>query len=91
MAKPATKQPKGKVVAAAMAAGGGGTIGRMDPRAIEAAMGEATEKALAKGITDPAEIIKLKLAAREKVKAEHKAAEKKALAAAQVEATKKDR
>ena len=62
---------KGKVVAAAMSAGGGGGIAGSEASAkkIEAAMSEAILKALADGITDPDEILKLKLAAREKIKA----------------------
>lgn len=38
--------------------------------AIEAAMHRATEDAMANGISDPDEILALKLAARERVKAE---------------------
>ncbi len=84
------KKPAGKVVEAAMSGGGGGAIGGMlDPRAIEAAMGEAVTKAYADGITDDAKILKLKLAARDKVKADFRADEAKRLKAAQAEATRK--
>lgn len=77
---PKTAKPKGKVVAASMAAGGSGGIGHaLGSKAIEQAMSEANLKALADGVTDPAEILKLKLAARERVKAEaRKAAESSA-------------
>lgn len=96
MARAATKKaaakkvPAGKVVEATMSAGGGGRIGglMLDPRAIEQAMGAAVTKALAKGITDPDEILKLKLAAREGVKAEFRKAEAKALAAVEAKAKK---
>jgi hypothetical protein len=49
---------------------------------IEDAMSQATLDALAKGIVDDAKILKLKLAARDKLVAEHKAAEAKAAKAA---------
>jgi len=80
----AKKAQEGRVVEAAMSAGSGGAISgavRLDPLAIEEAMAKATEKALRDGVTDPDKIRKLKLAARERVKDEHRAAEKKALAA----------
>jgi hypothetical protein len=69
---------KGKIAAASMAAGAGGSIGAgLSGKAIEAAMNQATLDALAKGITDSDEILKLKLAAREKVKADHRASLKR--------------
>jgi len=94
MAKPATKRApaKTRVVEASMAAGGGTHIGSgllLDPRAIERAMGKATEAALAKGITDPDKILKAKLAARDQVKAEFRQAEAKHLAKIQASAEKK--
>jgi len=67
--------PKGKIAAASMSAGSGGSMGPgLSGKAIEEAMSAATLKALADGVTDPDEILKLKLAAREKVKADHRAA-----------------
>lgn len=70
---------KDRVAAATMSAGAAGKVGGgLSGKAIEQAMGEATVKALAEGITDPAEILKLKLAARERVKAEHRSAVEKA-------------
>lgn len=77
-------ESKGKIAAASMAAGAGGRIGTgLSGKAIEAAMNQATLDALAKGIVDPDEILKLKLAARERVKAEaRKAAAAGAKAAA---------
>lgn len=68
---------KGKIVAASMSAGSGSKLGAgptLSGKAIEEAMSAATLKALADGVTDPDEILKLKLAAREKVKADHRAA-----------------
>ncbi len=86
---PAKKQPAGKVVEAVMTAGGGGGIGGLlDPRAIEQAMGQAHLGALKKGITDPDKHRELMLAAREKVKTDFRASEKKRLAAVQAEAEK---
>jgi hypothetical protein len=66
---------KGKIVAASMAGGARGGIGAgISGKAIEDAMNQATLDALAEGIVDPDEILKLKLAARERVKAEARAA-----------------
>lgn len=74
---------KPKIVAATMAAGGAGGVGRaLSSKAIEDAMSAATLKAMESGITDPEKILKLKLAARQKVKAEHRAAEAAAAKAA---------
>lgn len=99
MAKAATRKPAarkakpaaGRVVEAALSAGAGGRIGGpvpLDPRAIEQAMADATAKALKSGVTDAGEILKLKLAARERVKADHRKAEKAEIARIQAEATK---
>lgn len=44
--------------------------GRVRANLIEAAMHQATEDAMRDGISDPDEILSLKLAARERVKAE---------------------
>jgi hypothetical protein len=66
---------KGIIAAAAMSTSAGGKLGPgLSGKSIEEAMNEATLQALKDGITDPAKILKLKLAAREKVKADHKAA-----------------
>lgn len=80
---------EGKIAAASMSAGASAKIGggnALSGKAIEEAMGAATLKALAAGITDPDKILKLKLAAREKVKSDHRAsvarAEKEAARAA---------
>lgn len=63
------KKAAPKVVAAAMSAGGAGSVGAsLSSKAIEQAMSEAVLKAMADGITDPQKILKLKLAARERVK-----------------------
>jgi len=81
--------PKGKVVAASMAAGSSARIGAgLSGKAIEEAMNQATLDALEKGIVDPDEILKLKLAAREKVKADHRAAVARAEKAAKAAAKK---
>lgn len=70
---------KGKIAAAAMSTSGGGKLGPgLSGKAIEEAMSAATLKALADGVTDSAEILKLKLAARDKVKADHRAAVERA-------------
>ena len=81
------KKSKGTVVAASMSGGAGGSIGvGLSSKAIEQAMSEAALKALADGVTDNDEIKKLKLAAREKVKADYrKAAEEAAKAASRSE------
>lgn len=91
MAKATTKKaPKGKVVEAAMSAGATGGQGmRLDPKAIEDAMGQAVLDALADGVTDNDEILKRKMEARDKVKAEFRAAEARHNAAIQAEAVKK--
>lgn len=62
----------GKVVEATGLATGGdkGGLGKL----IEAAMIEATEQAAADGISDPDKILKLKLAARERVRGEFRPA-----------------
>lgn len=78
--KPTNKKParKGRVAAASLSAGSAARIGAgvITSNAIEQAMHLATMDALANGITDPKEILKLKLEARERVKAEaRKAAE----------------
>lgn len=72
--KAATAKPI--IAAAAMAGGAGSSIGGrgLSGKAIEEAMNQATLDALAKGIVDPDKILKLKLAAREKVKADHRKA-----------------
>lgn len=71
-----TKAKKGRVVEAAMSAGAGAAIGGATlAHDIEAAMSAATMKALEDGITDPAKIIKLKLAARDQVVKDAKAAQ----------------
>jgi hypothetical protein len=75
--------PKPVIAAAAMTAGAGGGIGSvLTGKMIEDAMSQATLDAHAKGIVDDAKILKLKLAARDRVVAEHKAAEAKAAKAA---------
>lgn len=69
MAKDKSKAPvEGTVVEAAMSSSGGGIRGGVNAKAIEQAMSDAVTQAYAKGITDQDEILKLKLAAREKVK-----------------------
>lgn len=79
------KKPKTVIAAASMAGGSsGGVAGGISGKAIEQAMADATLAALAKGITDPDKILELKLAAREKVKADHR----KAVAAAEARAKK---
>lgn len=79
------KEPKTVIAAASMAGGSSGAIGGgISGKAIEQAMADATMKALESGITDPAKILELKLAAREKVKADHR----KAVAAAEAKAKK---
>lgn len=83
----ARKATATRIAEASLTAGAGGSLGRLDPRAIERAMGEAAEKALADGIIDPAEILQLKLAARERVKQGHRAAVERE-AAAQAKADK---
>lgn len=93
MAKAATKKQapaKAKVVEAALSAGAGGgqNVLRLDPRAIEQAMSAAVAKAHKAGVTDPDKIRKAMLDARESAKAEHKKAEKAAIAAIQAEAEK---
>lgn len=60
---------KGVVQATGTSSRSGGLTGKM----IEAAMVKATEDCAAAGITDPAEVLKHKLAARERVKAEVRA------------------
>lgn len=73
----AKAKQKGTIVEAAMAAGSGSHVGggpALRGRDIEEAMSAATLKALKDGVTDPDKILKLKLAAREKVKADHRAA-----------------
>lgn len=66
---------KGKIAAASMSAGSSAKIGAgLSGKAIEEAMAAATMEALADGITDSDEILKLKLAARERVKDNHRAA-----------------
>lgn len=68
---------KGTVVEAAMSAGSGAHIGggpALRGKDIEEAMSAATLKALKDGITDSDKILKLKLAAREKVKTDHRRA-----------------
>lgn len=76
----AKEKPKGKIAAASLAAGSSASFGpgALSGKVIEAAMGQAAVDALANGITDNDEILKLKLAARERVKQEHSAAVKKA-------------
>lgn len=81
----AKKQQKGHVVAAAMTASAGGHAGSgpmLTGKMIEDAMSQAVLAAHAKGIVDDEKILKLKLAARDRVLAEHKAAEAKAAKAA---------
>lgn len=83
----AKAKQEGTIVEAAMAAGSGSHIGNgpvLRGRDIEEAMSVATLKALKGGITDPDEILKLKMAAREKVKDDHR----KATAAAAKRAAK---
>jgi hypothetical protein len=71
------------IVAAAMTADAGIGIGSaLSGKMIEDAMSQAVLDAHAKGIVDDAKILKLKLAARDRVVAEHKAAEAKAAKAA---------
>lgn len=66
---------KPKIAAAAMTSGATGAIGAgITGSAIEKAMHDATMEALASGVTDPVEILRLKLAARERVKAEARVA-----------------
>lgn len=69
----------GKIVAASMSAGSAGAIGSaLTGKAIEDAMSQATLDALADGVTDSAKILKLKLAARDRLVEEHRKAETKA-------------
>jgi hypothetical protein len=86
MAKKSTTKkaaPKPVIAAAAMTTGAGGGLGpTLTGKMIEDAMSQATLDAHAKGIVDDAKILKLKLAARDRVVAEHKAAEAKAAKAA---------
>lgn len=66
---------KGKIAAASMSAGSGASLGSgLTGKAIEDAMSQATLDALADGVTDPAEILKLKLAARDRLVEEHRKA-----------------
>lgn len=83
-------KPKGTVVEAAVSAGASGSQhkGAGLGARIEAAQAQAIHGAYAAAITDPAEHLKLKLAAREQVKAEFKAEQETAAAAAQKEAEK---
>jgi hypothetical protein len=75
MAKKNGTKQKGRIAAASMSAGATGAIGSsMSAADIERAMSRAVLDAHAEGVTDDAEILKLKLAARERVKAEHRAA-----------------
>lgn len=75
----AKKASKSRIAAAALTAGAGGGIGGgLTGKIIEDAMSQATLDAHAKGIMDDAKILKLKLAARDRVVAEHRAAEAKA-------------
>lgn len=77
---------EGKIAAASMSTSAGGKLGAgLSGKAIEEAMSAATLKALADGITDPLEIREIKLAAREKVKADHRAAIARAEKAAKAE------
>jgi len=70
---------KGKIAAASFSGGSAGRVGPgLSGKAIEDAMGKAVTDALKNGITDPDEILKLKLAAREKVKKDFAAASAKA-------------
>jgi hypothetical protein len=74
---------KPKIAAAAMSAGSSAGIGpTLTGKMIEDAMGKAHLDALAKGVVDDAKILKLKLAARDNLVAEHRAAEAKAAKAA---------
>lgn len=74
-----TTKPAGKIAAASLSAGSSARLGPgfLSGKAIENAMGQAAVDALANGITDADEILKLKLAAREQVKKEHASAVKK--------------
>jgi hypothetical protein len=77
------KKAKSTIAAAAMSAGSSAGIGStLTGKMIEDAMSQATLDAHAKGIMDDKKILKLKLAARDQVVAEHKAAEAKAAKAA---------
>jgi hypothetical protein len=81
------KKQKTVIAEAAMSASAGGNVGsgpRLSGKDIEAAMADAVAQAMAKGIVDSDEILKLKMAAREKVVAEHR----KAVAAAGMKAKK---
>lgn len=72
---PKNAKPKGKVVAASLSAGGGGAFGGgLLNGSVERAMGDATREALRNGITDPDKQLKVRLAARERVKAHTAAA-----------------
>lgn len=81
------KAPEGRVAAAAFTGGAGGFLGGgLDPRAIERAQSEATERAYKDGVVDPAKILKLKLAARKRVVDEHREAQAAAIAEAEKKA-----
>jgi hypothetical protein len=84
MVKKATKAPKAPIIAeASMSAGSGGHLGGgLTGKAIEDAMSQATLDALGKGIVDPDRILKLKLAARDKLVSDHAKAAKAAAKAA---------
>lgn len=71
---------EGKVVEASLSAGAGGGVGgpALTGRQIEDAMNAAVAKAYKNGVTDPDKILKLKLAARESVKADFRKAQAKA-------------
>lgn len=82
-AKKAAAPVESKVVEAAMSSGGGAGIGTaVNGRLIEQAMSDAVTKAYKDGITDSDKILKLKLAARERVKDDFRKAQAKAAKAA---------
>jgi hypothetical protein len=77
------KASKTRIAAATMSAGSNASIGPgLTGKMIEDAMSKATLDALAGGVTDPQKILKLKLAARDKLVAEHRKKEAAAAKAA---------
>lgn len=81
MAKRAQKakpQQEGTVVEAAMSAGSAARLAEgLSGKAIEQAMNKAVSDAYAKGIVDPDKVLKLKLDAREKLRKDFAAEQKK--------------
>lgn len=79
----AKPQQEGTVVEAAMSAGSAAHLSRgLSGKAIEEAMSKAVLDAMADGVTDSAKLLKLKLAARDKLKKDFAAEQKKRAKAA---------